>query len=285
MAIITQQRSFPHSHGASAAERFAAAAEALAAPARSLGRGVWKARQIALVLFAYFAYFAVRGFTEGSHDQAVANAGSIVGIEKRFGFFWEPSIQAQVMHHHWIITAANWMYIWGHWPLIASVAVWLLIRRPAAYAMFRNAFFISGAIGIIIFVVFPVAPPRLADVGVMDTVTMYSHSYRVLQPPAFVNQYAAVPSLHFGWDLLIGIALVREASWRVFKVMGVIIPMLMVSAIVVTANHYIFDALAGGTVALTGLALAYALQRYGGRVVAAAPATRRVVFGESAFAR
>lgn len=90
-----------------------------------------------------------------------------------------------------------------------------MVKRPAAYSVFRNAFFISGTIGIIIFVLYPVAPPRLADVGVVDTVTMYSSSYRVLQPPAFVNQYAAVPSLHFGWDLLMGIALVTQSRWRV----------------------------------------------------------------------
>ena len=71
----------------------------------------------------------------------------------------------------------------------------------------------------------------------------------VLQPPAFVNQYAAVPSLHFGWDLLIGIALVREAKWLPVRIFGAIVPALMCAAIVVTANHYIFDAMAGGVVA------------------------------------
>ena len=148
---------------------------------------------------------------KATDGRAVSHAHKIVDIEKAGGFFWEPAIQEKLVDHHAIITAANWMYIWGHWPLIACVAAWLMVKRPAAYSVFRNAFFISGTIGIIIFVLFPVAPPRLADVGVVDTVTMYSHSYRVLQPPAFVNQYAAVPSLHFGWDLLIGIALITQS--------------------------------------------------------------------------
>jgi hypothetical protein len=183
-----------------------------------------------------------------------------VSIEKAGGFFWEPTIQERIVQHHAILTAANWMYIWGHWPLIAGVAAWLMVRRPAAYSVFRNAFFISGTIGIIIFVLFPVAPRRLADVGVVDTVTMYSNSYRVIQPPAFVNQYAAVPSLHFGWDLLIGIALVTQSRWLIVRIAGAIAPLLMVSAIVLTANHCIFDAMAGGTVALIGLTAAYALR-------------------------
>ena len=220
-------------------------------------------RQAALVVFAYFVYFAVRGFTEGSHDRAVDHAHMIVNLEKSAGFFWEPAIQERIVGYHWIVTAANWMYIWGHWPLIAMVATWLVVKRPAAYSLFRNAFFISGAIGIIIFVMFPVAPPRLADLGLADTITQHSQAYRVLQPPAFVNQYAAVPSLHFGWDLLIGIALIREARWLPARILGAIVPVLMCSAIILTANHYIFDAVAGATVALTGLALSYWLSKRG----------------------
>ena len=260
MAIITQRRG----NGLDSAEAIGRdAARTGRRVAGAVGAAVGRARaarEIALVVFAYFAYFAVRGFTQGSHGAAVSHAHKLVSFEKHAGFFWEPSIQAQIVHHHWIVTAANWMYIWGHWPLIASVAVWLLVRRPGAYQLFRNAFFISGTIGIIIFVTFPVAPPRLADVGVVDTVTMYSHAYRVLQPPAFVNQYAAVPSLHFGWDLLIGIALVREAKWLPVRILGAIVPVLMCAAIVVTANHYIFDAMAGGVVALSGLAASWWLQ-------------------------
>jgi membrane-associated phospholipid phosphatase len=237
-------------------KRQRAMAAAKAAAASRVGR------EASLVVFAYFLYFAVRGFTEGSETRAVDHAHMIVNFEKSAGFFWEPSIQEQIVSHHWIVTAANWMYIWGHWPLIATVAAWLVVRRPAAYSLFRNAFFISGAIGIIIFVTFPVAPPRLADLGLADTVTQHSHAYRVLQPPAFVNQYAAVPSLHFGWDLLIGIALVREARWLPARIFGAIVPVLMACAIVLTANHYIFDVFAGGVVALTGLGLSYWLTRH-----------------------
>jgi len=250
MAIITR------THHVGVAD---AARSAVAAATHAL-RSARIAREVALVLAGYFAYFLVRGFTQGSEAEAVSHAHRIVGIEKALGFFWEPAIQRHVVEHHWIVTAANWMYIWGHWPLIAGVAAWLVVRRPEAFSLFRSAFFISGAIGIIIFVTFPVAPPRLAGVGVVDTVTMYSNSYRVLQPPAFVNQYAAVPSLHFGWDLLIGIALITQSPWRIVKVAGAIVPVLMFCAIVLTANHYIFDAFAGGVVALTGLGLAYALR-------------------------
>jgi hypothetical protein len=219
-------------------------------------------QQTVLVVCAFFAYFAVRGFTQGSHVAAVDHARAVADLERRLGFYWEPWLQEQMIGHSWLVTGANWIYIWGHWPVIAAVAIWLVIRRPATFRLFRNAFFISGAIGITIFVIYPVAPPRLAGAGLIDTVTLHSHSYRVLQPPAFVNQYAAVPSLHFGWDLLIGIAVVREMRWWPLRVLGVIVPALMLWAIVVTANHYIFDAGAGAAVALLGLALAYEVGQF-----------------------
>ena len=263
MAIIVGHRSYSRYSPADAAAR---TMFVLAGALRAVGTSKI-VRELPLVLFGYFAYFLVRGFTEGSHAQATSNAGKIVDLERSFGFFWEPAIQERIVDQHWIVTLANWMYIWGHWPLIAAVAAWLIIRRPAAYSLFRNAFFISGAIGVVIFVLFPVAPPRLlADIGLVDTVTEHSHAYRVLQPPAFVNQYAAVPSLHFGWDLLIGIALVWHARWLPARIFGAVVPVLMLSAIVLTANHYIFDAMAGGAVALTGLAGALALRTYGPRI-------------------
>jgi hypothetical protein len=248
------------------------------------------ARELVLVLVAYFAYFAVRGLTQGSDQRAVDHAHKIVSLEKAGGFFWEPAIQARLVDHHWIVTVANWMYIWGHWPLIGVVAAWLFLRRRDTYRLFRNAFFISGAIGIVVFVLYPVAPPRLAGVDVVDTVSMYSNAYRVLQPPAFVNQYAALPSLHFGWDLLIGIALAREAKRIAFKAVGVIVPVMMLAAVVITANHYIFDAMAGAFVALLGLAISYSLQRYSGssrkaRRRPVRPTAGRVMLGRSACAR
>jgi hypothetical protein len=220
-------------------------------------------REVLLVVTGYIVYFLVRGQTQGSYGEAAANSHRIVDLEKAGGFFWEPAIQRHVVDHQWIVDMANGMYIWGHWPLIASVAVWLLWTRRETFTLYRTAFFISGAIGVAIFMAFPVAPPRLADIGLVDTVTEHSNAYRVLQPSALTNQYAAVPSLHFGWDLLIGIALVTNARWLAVRVLGAVVPVLMFAAIVLTANHYIFDAIVGGAVALTGLGAAYALQLFG----------------------
>jgi hypothetical protein len=124
----------------------------------------------------------------------------------------------------------------------------------------------------VIFVAFPVAPPRLAGLGFVDTVTERSLSYRVLQPPAFVHQYAAMPSLHAGWDLLVGIAIVTAASSVALRACGVAMPTLMAVAVVVTANHFILDVVVGVILALTGHVAALALERRRNRLSVSAGA-------------
>ena len=218
-------------------------------------------REMALVIFAYFTYFAVRGLTLSSEARAVENAEKVVGFERAIGLFREPAMQSAILDDRWIVNLMNWMYVWGHWPLIILVAAWLYLNLPPTYRLFRNAFVISGAIGLVCFALFPVAPPRLANVDIVDTVTLHSNSYRVLQPPGLVNQYAAVPSLHFGWNLLIGIVLFTKGQTVIARAAGLLIPPEMFLAIVLTANHYIIDAVLGGVVALVGLAIAYAVTR------------------------
>jgi hypothetical protein len=101
--------------------------------------------------------------------------------------------------------------------------------------------------------------------GFEDTVTLRSHSYRVLQPSALTNPYAAMPSLHFGWNLLVGIAIARHARLALIRLLGVVMPALMLAAIVLTANHYILDGLAGGSLAVGSLLVAERLPRDGER--------------------
>jgi len=217
--------------------------------------------QILLVSLAALAYFGVRGLTQGSIGLAFANARRIVGAEHWLGIRWEQGLQRGLLDHGALVTAANWVYIYGHWPVVIGTLVWLFLRHPLEYPTLRDAMFISGAIGLVIFMAFPTAPPRLVELGLIDTVTERSSSYRALQPPGLLNKYAAMPSLHFGWNLLVGIAIFRMARHRALKVLAVAVPVAMGLAVVVTANHFVLDVPAGGIVALTGLALVPVLHR------------------------
>ncbi len=220
-------------------------------------------RELAVVLVAVAAYFLVRGLTQGSEQDAVENARWLLDFERSIGLDWEERAQSWIVDSDSLISFFNGIYMYGHWPVIAIAGTWLYLRRPASFFLVRNAFLISGAIGIVVFALYPVAPPRLLDIDidVVDTVTERSRAYRVLQPPAFVNQYAAMPSLHFGWNLLIGWVLAKEATLLAVRAFGWVLPVLMALAIVLTANHFVIDGVAGAAVAFAGFLAAARLRR------------------------
>jgi hypothetical protein len=220
------------------------------------------AREVLLIVAAVVLYFGVRGIIAGRTDSAFRNAEWVVRLERTFGFFAEPELQELVLRHDWLVATADHVYIYGHWPVLTVTLLWLLLRHRHEYSRYRDAMLISGAIGLLIFMLFPVAPPRfLPAYGFVDTVTQNTEAYRVLQPPAFVNQYAAVPSLHFGWNLLMGIAWAGLAGHPLARLFGWLMPPAMLAAIVLTANHYLFDGIAGGAIALIGLLAASRLAR------------------------
>lgn len=217
------------------------------------------AREIGLVALAAIAYFGVRNLTAGSAAAAVENAERLLRLERALHVAWEAWLQAQVVGHDVVVTVANWVYIWGHWPVILTVGVVLYRHRRDRYRLLRDAMFVSGAIGFLFFALFPVAPPRLLDLPLVDTVTERSNAYRALQPPGLTNQFAAFPSLHFGWNVLVGVALWGASRRLLVRAFAVASPLAMAAAVVVTANHFVVDVAAGLAVVLVGLAVAGAL--------------------------
>jgi hypothetical protein len=214
------------------------------------------AEEICLILPAGLLYFLVRGLERTDASRALANARDVINVERSLGIFVEVRLQQAISGHQFLVDLFNWIYIWAHWPAILIWVVWMWLRHRAAYPLYRNAVLISGVIGMIVFALYPVAPPRLVnELGLVDTVTQQSHSYRLLQPTALTNPFAAMPSLHFGWNLLVGIAILRCARGHRGRIVGALLPVAMFTAIVLTANHYILDGIAGALVALTGLAV------------------------------
>jgi hypothetical protein len=215
--------------------------------------------EAALVIPAVLVYFGIRNLTAGGVGAAFDNAGRLVRLEGALSLGWEDEIQGAIDGTA-LVTVANWIYIWGHWPVIVGTGVVLFVLRCDRYRLLRNAMFVSGAIGFLFFALFPVAPPRLLDLGLVDTVTEQSHSYRALQPPGFTNQYAALPSLHAGWNLLVGIVLFGTSTHLAVRAFAVASPLAMSFAVVATANHFVVDVVAGFAVVLAGLAVARAIQ-------------------------
>ncbi len=210
-------------------------------------------RQIGLILIAAVFYSGVRKLTEGATAVAVENGLEVLAFERRMGIAIEHWAQDQIIHSQWMVAVANWIYLWGHWPVIAFTLLWLHRTNRSSYLVLRNALFISGAVGLVIFTAYAVAPPRLLGVGLVDTIRVHSTSYQVLQPPSLVNRYAAIPSFHVGWSFLIAVAHFRVTEHRLVRLACVVGPVLMACAVVVTANHYVVDGVVGIAVSLAAL--------------------------------
>jgi hypothetical protein len=210
-------------------------------------------RELGIFAAAYLTYFGVRALTEGSVPQALVNAGRVAHVERLTGVDWEGAAQSAILGHDALVRLANWVYIFGHWPLLLLAGVLLFRHRPREYFLLRDVCLISGAIGLVIFALFPVAPPRLAGGGVVDTVTRFAGGYRTVLPASLVNEYAAMPSFHAGWSVLLGIVLFRASRAWPLRAFAVILPAAMVVSVVVTANHFVLDVVAGTAIVLMTL--------------------------------
>ncbi|WP_165367636.1 phosphatase PAP2 family protein [Phytoactinopolyspora endophytica] len=227
------------------------------------GRAQRIVREVVLILTAALLYSLVRGMTDDRVDLAFDNAERLISFQESLGLFVEPDIQSWVVGHDAVINVINGIYIAGYWPVLVGTLVWLLLRHPDRYTLYRNALLASGAITLAIFALFPLAPPRfLPEHGFIDTVSDNSTAYRDFSASPFVNEYAAMPSLHFGWILLLGIAWATVGQTALAKVFGATMPVLMFTAIVLTGNHYIMDGIVGGTVVLLGLIVAVGIEHW-----------------------
>ena len=236
----------------------------------------------AIIAFAFLLYFWVRGAVVDRPEAAYWHARDIIDVQRSLGIFWEDDMNAWVQGKEFIAQSLNLVYFYLHFPLIIAFGIWLYYFRREKYTFIRDSFLASGAIALVIYWTYPVAPPReLPELaaqydaaapayvaGFFDTMKEYlGYAYDTQSTRAFVNPYAAMPSLHFGWDLLLGMAVIvafRETAWRWIGVaVGVFLPVSQIFAITVTANHFFLDAVAGGIVAMGGLVIAWALQRWG----------------------
>lgn len=222
---------------------------------------LWTLGQTAIVVLAVFLYFRIRNVTEGSYDVAVAHAQDVIELERRLGIAVEDSLQEPFLRSDTLATIANSVYIYGHWPVIVTTMVWTVWRHREVFLVLRDGMIVSGLLGMTVFVTWPLAPPRLADTGMVDTITQDNDAYRVLQPSQFTNQFAAMPSLHAGWDVLVGIAIATAAGSVLLRAVGISLPVLMVISVMVTGNHYLLDVVAGVALALVGHAVALARAR------------------------
>ncbi len=222
-------------------------------------------RETFIVLGFYYVYQTIRSLADhgGVKNRAYGNARRLVDWEQSIHIFHEQAIQQAFLGAYWFIRVINIYYGSLHFVITVGLLVWLYLRRHDVYRHMRNLLGLTTMLALVGYWAFPLAPPRLYKCNnnipvpgpdgsalgkcFVDTLDKVGGlwSYHSPVAKAVANQYAAMPSLHFGWSLWCAIVLYRYASHRTTRILGVVYPALTLFAIVVSANHYFLDALGG----------------------------------------
>ncbi|MFB7862833.1 phosphatase PAP2 family protein [Streptomyces sp. NPDC056069] len=212
-------------------------------------------RELLLVTALFLVYKFGRLFANGHETRALHNADRVWDAERAVHLPGEGAVQALLLHGEGLIRAANTYYAAVHFPATIAFLAWLYWRRPDHYVWSRRVLALLTAAALALHLLMPLAPPRmLADSGLVDTARVYGPSVYGATPEtdSMANQFAAMPSLHFGWALMVAIGLIMATRSR-WRPLWLLHPLLTLLVIVGTANHYWFDALAAAV--LLALAL------------------------------
>lgn len=227
---------------------------ALVARAQRVGAGAPVfVRDLAIVLGVMALYFVARGLAPARLDDSVTLTTWLVRLEQELYVFWEPQIQDASIRYHLVQEVANFTYAYLHFPVLAVVGIWLWFTDRSRFVFLRNVMFVSMLIGIAFYYVAPAAPPRLMamhgyELGFTDTVFGGETSVNYAQPSLILNEYAAIPSFHFGWIALASAAIWCQTRLRAVRAIAVFLTLLMTWAIVASANHLFIDMALGGAV-------------------------------------
>lgn len=217
------------------------------------GRGGEAIGQLALITVLYLAYKMGRMITADDSAHALDNAHEILGVERRLGLPGETTVQSLFVGHDWLAVPANFYYATAHFTVAVGVLLWLWVFRPEHYRWTRNLMVVLTGAALVVHVLMPLAPPRmLPEYGFVDLAAVHGQSvYGPVGAGGMSNQFAAMPSLHVGWALLLAFAVVAATHGR-WRWLLLAHPVLTLLVVVGTGNHYWLDAV----VAITLLGLA-----------------------------
>jgi hypothetical protein len=216
--------------------------------------------ELAGVAALYALYELVRGFGSTTLAAARSHTDQIVALERHSGLFVERGVQHFVSGLPLLPMLLGVAYMTLHLGATAVLLVWVHRSHRERFAEARTTLVVATGISLAIYVLYPAAPPRLSGLGFADTVTKNAHvnlSSDALG--SLYNPFAAVPSLHFGYSLLVGVAVATLAQRRWVRWVGAAYPAFMLFTIVATGNHFIFDAAAGGVVTIAAYLVARSL--------------------------
>ena len=216
--------------------------------------------ELKLFAGAYLLYNIGRWITAGDLGPATDNARWIVRAEETLGIAVERSVQDGLQGgvSMWLLSH---LYLAAQFVVLPAALIYLYKRAPRVYRPLRDTVLFTWLISIPVYAAFPVAPPRLAGLGFTDSVSAHGAVSLTGRSSIFYNELAAVPSLHCGFAVAVGIALAAAARTPVTKALALLWGPLVCLTVVATGNHYVFDIAAGLAAALAGYAIGAFLRR------------------------
>jgi membrane-associated phospholipid phosphatase len=210
-------------------------------------------RQLLLFVAAYVMYQVVRGLVDsGNSYKPFGDATKIIDFERLLHVFVEPSIQAWASSVHWLMDFADWTYLNAHILVTVGALVFIYLRRNDSFYFVRNMFMIAMAIALVGYALYPTAPPRLMpEWGFTDSISQFLGTPHVDDGPtkAFLNFYAAVPSMHVCFSVMIGVPMARLVKHWPARIAWSLYPLLITFVVVATGNHYLTDVVLGALTA------------------------------------
>ena len=218
------------------------------------------ARQILLFCGAYYLYRVVRGQVDGRAAVAFDNARELIDIEQSLGLFVEPAVHAWTEAAEPLAGFASWMYVNSHFTVTVVTLAFIYLRRNECFYFVRNMFMIAMGVALLGYVVFPTAPPRfMPEWGFTDSVADFTGvASDSASADLLFNPFAAVPSMHVAFALMLAMAMTRIVRSRAARIAWWTYPALVCFVVVATANHWWLDAVLG---ALTALLSAWGARR------------------------
>ena len=234
--------------------------------------------EAAAVLGLYAMYELARGLVVGNASEAERHARRVADFERSLHFFVEADVQRAAHALPGFSSLLGGAYLTLHLTVTVGVLLWLHMRRPAAFPVVRTALLLASALALIGFVLYPTAPPRLAGVGIADTIANERIDINRGLLSSLYNPYAAVPSMHIGYALLVAGSLFSVTRRRLVHVLALLYPLAVLVIVVATGNHFFLDAAAGALVAaLAASAAAGLTRRTVPTVIVSLPAAREAL--------
>ena len=218
-------------------------------------------RQVLLFLGAYTLYEVVRGLFGSGGYKPFGDADRIISMERALHVFIEPTVQDWAQKTHWLMAIADWTYLNAHLVVSLGALTFIYLRRNESFYFVRNMFMIAMLIALVGYAIYPTAPPRLyPEWGFTDSVQQFTGIHvENGAGSAFLNAYAAVPSMHVCFALMVGVPMSRFVKRPVFKVLWLIYPLFIMFVVVATGNHYLTDVFLGALTAALSATLAHRL--------------------------